>query len=137
MIDNAALNTLLDSFFRNQAPPGNWYLGIIDAASFTALAIGDTMASHVGWIELTAYDGATRPLWASVAASGQLIVAPTVLLTANAVKTWRGLFLASDSTKGGTSGILWATGLFDSTAALNPGEDITLSYELTAQGRDA
>lgn len=127
--NNYALNTSFDAGTRLD----NWYLGLIDNASFTALAAADTMASHAGWIELTAYDEATRVEWAPSAASGSVIVSTAKTFTMNASKTIKGMFLNSVSTKSGTTGTLWATGLLDATQAVVATDTFALTYELELQ----
>ena len=105
-------NDNLDAYFRNQTQPTNWYLGLIDATGYTALSENDTMSSHAGWTELTAYNEATRPEWAPDAASSKSITNATARdFTINASKTIKGGFVVSNNTKAGTSGILWATAL--------------------------
>ena len=133
-VTNTALNTLLDSFFRNTAPPTTWYLGLIDNASFSALAGADTMASHAGWLESTTYTEATRPQWVAAAAAGQVLTNPVAAaFTTNAAATLKGLFLTSNNTKAGTTGTLWCTGLFDATQSLQAGEAIKVFYDLEAR----
>jgi hypothetical protein len=40
------------------------YIGLITSTSFTAVSSSDTMSSHSGWLESTAYSG-TSPLHSS------------------------------------------------------------------------
>ena len=134
-VANAAINSLLDVYFRGSAQITSWYIGLIDSVSFTALAASDTMASHGGWIEATSYTQAARPAWAPGAASSQLLVnAATVDFTINTTKTIRGVFIASDSTKGGTSGILFCTALpSEGDRAVVNTDTLKVTYTLSAQ----
>lgn len=132
-ICNAAVNDILNVYFRAVAQRTAWYCGLIDLAGFTALAQADTMASHAGWTEITAYSSATRPVWSPSAAAAGIIVNPSLIgftMTANA--TAHGLFIASDNTKGGTAGLLWATGAFSSDQQMANGELLSVDYQLTA-----
>ena len=133
-VTDPALNDLFDSYCRNQAQPSAWYVGLIDFASFSALAAADTMASHAGWIENTDYSEGTRPQWTPPAASGQKLENTLEMITTmTAAVTIHGLFIASDNTKGGTTGILWASGLFGVSQTMAIGESLKLFYDLTGR----
>jgi hypothetical protein len=121
-------NSMLDNMFRTPTTY-TMSLGLIDNASFTALAAGDVMSSHSGWLELTAYNEATRVAWSPSAASASVIVSTAKRFTMNDSKTIKGMFLNSVNTKGGTTGILWATGLLDATQAVVAADLFDLTYE--------
>lgn len=127
-------NNIFDSFFRNNAPPTNWYMGLIDSAAFTAVAVSDTMAAHPGWTELQAYTEATRQAWTAAAASnGQVTNAASVAtFNMNATNSIKGSFIVSNNTKGGATGILWTTGLFATALAVVNGDQVKLTYNLAA-----
>jgi hypothetical protein len=127
----AARDGILDGYFNGGSVTSNWYMGIIDDDSFTALADADTMLSHAGWAEITAYAETTRPAWGKgAAAASGLNNATLATFTFTAAKNAGGLFIASDNTKGGTAGVLWATGLGDQMQEMNPGEILRASYAL-------
>lgn len=123
------LNLMLNVMFRSGAASPNWYAGLIDNAGFTALAAGDTMASHAGWAENTGYTNGTRPQWSPGAASGGLLAAALTAFTMNNTFTIYGAFVCDSNVKGGTSGNLWATGGFDTPTLVNNADTITLTYE--------
>lgn len=130
------LNDLLDVGFMGGGQHTDWYFGLINGATAPTLAAADTMASHSGWTEITDYDEASRRDWNPVASGDNLIV-NTVYpsFTINASVTVAGVFITSNSTKGGTSGTLWSTGLFDNgNAALESGDILKTYYELGAAG---
>src|SRR5688572_24328347 len=56
-IVNVGKNKILDEMFfgATQIPAANWFIGLVDLTGFSALAAADTMASHSGWQEFTAY----------------------------------------------------------------------------------
>jgi hypothetical protein len=109
-----------------------WYFGLINSTSYTALAAGDTMASHGGWIELTDYDETTRQVWAPSAPSGRIVASvSSATFTISATVTIKGAFLVSSSTKGGTAGTLWSTGLFGVAQSLIDNQTLRVSYTLT------
>ena len=134
-ITEGGVHDLLDLYFRNGSTAAAWYFGVIDSDSFSALADAtDTMASHAGWVEFTGYDEATRQAWSPDAASSQTITNSTLpSITINTAGTLKGLFMTTDSTKSGTSGILWNSGIPSVTQSVQPGNSIKLFYELLAQ----
>jgi hypothetical protein len=132
-VTNVALNDVLAVYLAGGTPKTLWYLGLIDNTGFSALAAADTMASHGGWSESSAYTQGVRQTWTPGAASGQTITNPTsATFTINATVTIKGAFLASDSTKGGTSGVLFATGAFSSTQSLVNAQNLRVSYSCPA-----
>lgn len=111
-VTNGGLDNLLDVYLRAQAN-STWYISLIDASGYSALAAADTIASHAGWAESTDYTAATRPAWGPAAAASQSIANSSVVnFTMNATKTIKGAFLISVSTKGGSTGTLFCTALF-------------------------
>lgn len=119
-------------YFNSGTQKTAWYFGLIDNASFSALAAGDTMGSHGGWIENVDYDEATRQQWSPSAPASRVITNPTpAAFTMNATKTIKGAFLTSVNTKSGTTGVLWATGLFGVAQSLTDDQVLRLSYSLT------
>jgi len=132
-VTDGGIENILDVAFVADTQITTWYLGIIDDSGFSALDATDTMASHAGWVELTTYDEATRVAWTPGAAVAKTITnAVTIDFTFNAVKTLKGVFLSSVSTKGDTTGILWATALFSSDIPVGIGSIVKLTY--TTQG---
>jgi hypothetical protein len=131
---NSGITDNLTTYFASGTPITTWYLGLIDNAGFTALAVGDTMASHGGWAESVAYSQTVRQTW-SPTVTGQSITNNTAAtFTSNATPTIKGAFLCSSNVKGGTTGILWATGAFGSTQTLTNGQVLSVTYTCTGTG---
>lgn len=130
---NVSLNGLLD-VLRGTAFPSAWHIGLIDSIGFSAIAAGDTMSSHSGWTEFTSYSEGTRPAWTIPAATSQETgnAASPANFTCSASGTVRGFFVASDSTKGGSSGTLLAAGELSSSQAFSIAEIFTAIYRLQA-----
>jgi hypothetical protein len=127
----ATIDNMLDVYFRGSAATTTWYMGLIRDDNFTGLSSSDTMSSHAGWEEGDEYSEATRPQWSPAPASNQLLInALGVVFSINATQTFKGLFIASNNTKLGTTGTLWSTGLFSSDQALQSGETLKAFYEL-------
>lgn len=134
-ITDVGIHYVLEVAFRDGTAPdpaqiGTWYAGLIDNASFTGVAAGDTSASHAGWIENQDYDEANR-ITISFAAAATRKITAAISFTINATITVRGLFIISVNTKGGTTGTLFSTALFSSPPSLVSGNVLTANYSLT------
>lgn len=131
-IVDVGINSLLDVTFRNQTQIASWYMGLVDNVGFSAFAAGDTMGSHAGWAESTAYSEATRPQWSPGAASGRAISNGTAVeFSINGTATIKGIFLTSGSAKSGTTGTLWATAAFTSTVPVTNGDVLKVTYTIS------
>ena len=125
-------NFFLNTLFLNGSVPATWYQGLIDAASFTALAAGDTMASHTGWSEATYYAEGVRQTWTpTTSTSASLINGTAMTFTINATGTLEGAFLTTSNAVGGTTGTLWATVLYGSPVAVSNGDVIRNTYGIS------
>ena len=131
---NEGKDDILDSYFRNQAPPTTWYLSLIDNAGFTALDdANDTAASHPGWSEATGYTEAQRPTWATTAPSAQSITNPTpATFTISSTQTLKGIFAITDDVKSGGGGVLWATALFAGDIPVANLDILKITYSVNA-----
>ena len=99
---DCVLNTFLGAVAKS-----TWYFGLI--ASGAVLNSADTLASHAGWDEVTAYDGNRKECVISSAASGKEVVSDVASFTMTAETDIRGSFLCNAET--GTSGTLFSTAL--------------------------
>lgn len=126
-------NKLLDVMFHAITQIGTWYVGLVDNTGFTAFADTDTMASHGGWSEATIYSESTRVEWTEgAAASKQITNASPLTFSINASGTIHGIFVTSDSTKSGTTGVLWATAALSTNRAVNNGDSLKITYTVGA-----
>lgn len=134
LVTNAGLNYLLDAGLSGGSQVTTWYVGLTDGTPTVAAA--DTMASHAGWTEVTAYDEATRVVWTDGGVSNQSVSnagsAAEFTISANST-TVGGAFLVSDSTKGGTTGTLYAVGAFSAgDKSLDDDDVLTVTATFTA-----
>jgi len=131
-IVNEGINQLLDAGFNAGSAVSLWYIGLINNAGFTALNNADVMNSHTGWVESAAYTEGTRPEWTSGAAATRAITnSVTVDFSVNATVTFRGIFLTSNNTKSGTTGILWSTAAFLTNVSATNGDTLRITYTLS------
>jgi hypothetical protein len=119
-------NKVLDTAFGGVTQIGTWYLGLINNTPTPTIAAADTLASHAGWTEATAYSG-NRKEWTDASASGGL-KSYTALseFTINATITLYGCFLASAAS--GTTGTLFSAGAFPTTPSYINGDVIKIGY---------
>jgi hypothetical protein len=122
-------NHMLDVTFGNSSPVTQvspWYIGLVNNTPTPVFNEADTLASHSGWSELTGYTG-NRQAWVDANASAKVkgtTSASVFPITATA--TINGLLIASVAS--GTSGVLWATGSFDTTFDVINGDTFNVTY---------
>lgn len=126
-------NSLFDVAFRAQTQLTAWYFGLIVNTGTPTLAAADTMSSHSGWTEFTDYTESNRVQWSpDAAASGSITNTTASTFNINATGSVYGMFLASNNTKSGTTGTLWATAAFSAPKSVVNTDQIKLTYTLNA-----
>lgn len=131
-IVDVGMNSLLDVYFHAVAAITTWYIGLVNNSGFTAFANADTMASHTGWTELTAYTEANRVTWVENAAAARAITNTTTAdFTMNATNTVKGIFVTSDNVKSGTTGTLWATAAFTTPVSVVNLDVLKITYTVS------
>jgi len=115
---NLALDTFLAGAAYTVVGP---FMGLISATSYTAVAAGDTMASHAGWIEAggtnaPTYTGNRKTAAWSAASAGSKALSAALSFAITSTGTVKGAFLCFGSgalnTKDNTAGTLWSAGTF-------------------------
>lgn len=111
---NEGLDEILDKFWKGSSYTASHFVGLTDGTP--TFAAGDTMASHTGWAEVDDYDEATREALTLGTVSGQSVdnSGSVASFSINASVTVGGGFIATDDTKGGTTGILIGGGTLSS-----------------------
>jgi hypothetical protein len=131
-IVDVGINSLLGTGFGNQTQITAWYIGIVDNSGFSAFANADTMASHGGWNEFTSYSEGVRQTWSvTTAASRAIVNSSPATFSISGSGTLKGIFVASNSTKSGTTGILWSTAAFASTVPVVNGDSLKVTYTVS------
>lgn len=131
-ITDVGMNSILGVGFHADTQITAWAIGIVDNASFSAFAAADTMGSHAGWIEMTAYSQANRVAWGPAASAARSITntaAATFSITAT--KTLKGVFITSNNTISGTTGTLWSTAAFATTVNVINGDTVKVTYTVS------
>lgn len=137
-IDNIVVNTglddILDKYWKGSTYTAAHYVGLVSGTP--TIAAGDTMASHAGWTEITAYDEANRATLTLGAVSGQSVDnsgSPEVFTISANSTTIGGIFITTNSTKGGTTGTLIAAGAFTAgNKTIDDNDTLTVTITLTA-----
>jgi len=139
VIDNLVVNTGLDDYLTHEWKASAWtsqhYVGL--TAGTPTVAAADTMASHGGWTEVTAYSAGTRPDLTAVlgAVSGQSVASSAIAFAINGTATVGGAFICNNSTKGGSTGTLISGGAFSQgNKSVNSGDTLNVTMTLTASG---
>lgn len=144
LVTTQGLNDLLSKYLKGSSYTATWYVGLIHNTDFGSLAAGDTAAKITtstpsapttnDWKETTAYDETTRQTLTLGSASGGSIdnSASKAVFTINASLTVNGGFVISDSTKGGTTGILFGEASFGSARAVVDDDTITVTVTIAA-----
>lgn len=133
LVVTAGLNDSLDKHLKGSAYTAAWYVGLTGATP--SPAAGDTMASHVGWTDDTTYSNGTRPTLTLGTVSGGSVdnSASKAVFNINGTATIGGAFVTSDSTKGGTTGILYGAGAFTGgNRSVASGDTLNVTVTLTA-----
>ena len=125
---------MLDRTFNSATDEPTWYIGLMSASP--TLAAGDTLTSHLGWTEFTAYSApATRQTWSSGAAGTRAVTNSTTadFTISGGASTVAGIFVCTESTISGpgTSEILWATAEFASPASVTGGDTLKVTYTVS------
>jgi hypothetical protein len=115
------------------------YMGLISSTSFSAVAAGDTMASHAGWLEAGTTNAPTysaRIICAWSAASGGVkALSAGLVFTFTGSGTVQGAFIVTGSgavtTNLNTSGTLYSAGTLGTPQPVISTNTLTLSYSTT------
>lgn len=138
LVVNVGLKDMNDKYFSGSSYTAAWYIGLYGAAATNDPAASDTMASHAGWTEVTAYSQSTRPacsFGAATTADPSVITnsASPAVFSMTGSTTVGGAFLTSDNTKGGTSGILFSAADFQSPGdrTVVNGDTLNVTYQFS------
>jgi len=122
-------NDLLDKYFAGSAYTAAWYMGLVDGASTPTYAAGDTLASHAGWTESTAYSGSNRATVAWNAASAGSKASTATSFSINATATIAGALLTVTQVRATTTGVLYSAGSFSGgNRSVVNGDTLNVTY---------
>jgi len=135
LVVNVGLQDMNAQYFTGSGYTAAWYIGLYGAAASNNPAATDTMASHAGWTEVTAYSQATRPACTfGIPTTADPSVATNTAAPAtyniNGSVTIGGAFLTNNNTKGGTAGVLFSAADFQAPGdrIVVAGDTLTVTY---------
>ena len=141
LVVNVGLQYMAGTALTSVTQITTWYIGLYGAASSNDPAAGDTMSSHAGWIEVTAYSQANRPTatFATATTANPSVVtnsASPASFSINGTTTVGGAFLTSNNTKGGTTGTLFSAADFQSPGdrSVVNGDVLSVTYTFSLAG---
>lgn len=141
LVVNVGLADMNTKYFKGSGYTAAWYIGIYGPAASNNPSSTDTMASHGGWTEVTAYSNATRPaatFGAATTADPSVIAnsASPAQFLVNASANVGGAFLTTGDGKGGSSGTLFSASDFaapgDRTVQNGDVLSVTYTFSLDA-----
>ena len=141
LVVNVGLADMNTKYFKGSGYTAAWYLGIYGPAASNSPSSTDTMASHAGWTEVTAYSNATRPaatFGAATTADPSVIAnsASPAQFLVNASANVGGAFLTTGDLPGGSSGTLFSASDFaapgDRTVQNGDVLSVTYTFSLDA-----
>jgi hypothetical protein len=136
-IDNLVVTVgkanLLNVYLASSTQTTTWYLGLVSGASAPSYDNADTISSHAGWTESTAYSNATRPQAVfGTPTDTSSISSSQATFNINANATIAGAFLVNNSAKGGTTGTLYSAGSFATSRVVISGDSLLVTYTASA-----
>jgi hypothetical protein len=141
LVVNVGLQYMAGTALTTTAQITTWYLGLYGSGSTNSPAAGDTMSSHIGWTEVTAYSEANRPtatLAAATNANPSVVTntASKAVFTINGTTTVGGAFLTSNNTKGGSTGTLFSAADFSAPGdrSVVSGDILNVTYTFSLAG---
>ena len=141
LVVNSGLQYMCGTALTSTAQITTWFIGLYGAGATNSPAASDTMLTHPTWTEVTTYSNATRPACTFAAAT---LANPSVAtntsspaaFTINGTTTVGGAILTSDSTKGGTTGVLFSAADFSAPGdrSVVNGDTLNITYTLSLAG---
>jgi len=138
LVVNVGLQDMNDKYFSGSTYTAAWYIGLYGASGSNDPNAADTMSSHAGWTEVTAYSQATRPAatFGSATAADPSVIdnsGSVAVFSINGTTTVGGAFLTSDNTKNDTTGILFSAADFQSPGdrSVVSGDTLNVTYEFS------
>lgn len=138
MVVSAGLQDMNMKYFKGSAYTAAWYVGLVNAAGFSAYDTTDTLSSHAGWAETTAYSGANRAtatFGTATTASPSVIsnTASQAQFSITGTVTVKGAFLTTTQDKSTTTGLLFSVASFQSPGdrSVVDGDTLNVTYQFT------
>lgn len=126
LVTTQGLNDIIDKYFKGAAYTAAWFLGLKAAGT---PVVGDTLASHASWAELTGYTGNRKAITFGTTSGGSnTATAAAFAITGTA--TVAGAFVGSVAT--GTAGTLYSAGDFAAARSVINGDTLNVTLTVSA-----
>jgi hypothetical protein len=126
LVTTQGLNDIIDKYFKGAAYTAAWFLGLKGVGT---PVVGDTLASHASWTELTGYTGSRKAITFGTTAGGSN-TATAVSFAINATQTVAGAFVGSVAS--GTAGTLYSAGDFAASRSVLNGDTLNVTLTVSA-----
>lgn len=138
LVVTAGLQDMNNKYFKGSGYTAAWYIGLVSDTDFSGYNTADTLASHAGWTETTAYDGsnrATATFGTPTSASPSVISnsASQAQFSINGTVTVKGAFLTTTQDKSTNTGLLFSVSSFQSPGdrSVVSGDTLNVTYQFT------
>lgn len=139
LVVNVGLKDLNTQYFTGSAWTPSCYLGLVDGGTTPTYAAGDTLGSHSGWTENTAYSGNRKLVAFGTASTAD----PSVITNSASPSVFNmtgtadiaGAFLCVGTGTAGQSGstaTLFSEGNFGTIKSVTSGDTINVTYTFSA-----
>lgn len=126
LVTTVGKTDIIDKYFKGSGYTAAFYCGLKGTGS---AAVGDTLATHAGWAEVTPYAG-NRPGITFGTTSGGSNTATAVSFTINATQTVAGAFICTVAS--GTAGTLYSAGDFGTSRSVISGDTLNVTLTVSA-----
>lgn len=126
LVTTVGKTDLIDKYFKGSTYTAAFYAGLKGSGS---AAVGDTLASHAGWAEITDYSG-NRPAITFGTTSGGSNTATAVSFSMTGSATVAGAFICTAAS--GTSGTLYSAGDFGASRSVASGDTVSVTPTVNA-----
>lgn len=126
LVTTVGKTDLIDKYLKASAYTAAWFMLLKGTGT---VAVGDTLASHAGWTELTGYSG-NRPAVTWGTTTGGSNAASVVAFSINATATVAGAGICTVAT--GTSGTLYSAGDFSLSRSVTNGDTLNVTATISA-----
>ena len=128
LVTTVGKTDIIDKYFKGAAYTAGWFLGL--KGTGTAV-IGDTLASHASWAEVTPYTGNRSAITFGTTSGGSnTATAVSYAITLAGPTTVAGAFVCSVAS--GTAGTLYSAGDFAVSRSVVSGDTLNVTLTVSA-----
>lgn len=128
LVTTVGKTDIIDKYFKGSGYTAAWYLGLKGTGS---AVVGDTLASHAGWAEVTPYTGNRLAITFGTTSGGSnTATAVSYAITAAGPTTVAGAFVCSVNT--GTAGTLYSAGDYAVSRSVVSGDTLNTTLTVSA-----